>query len=182
MYWKSFSIKILLYHRHSYTGRFLLRPILSILRLGEFGSHSISPLYKKFIYEYTFCNSHDIWSTMSSIDSLKSLSTHSRTYWVIPIVKKLIQNSSCCFIAGCVLSCVKDPQDILLAIRGYIARFKYGSSAFARIFLMITRFSFIHCKKLFIAYSHVTSSYIRLSCTNSYSNAFDIRSYILSKW
>ena len=106
---------------------------------------------------------------MSSIDSLKSLSTHSRTYWVIPIVKKLIQNSSCCFIAGCVLSCVKDPQDILLAIRGYIARFKYGSSAFARIFLMITRFSFIHCKKLFIAYSHVTSSYIRLSCTNSYS-------------
>lgn len=45
MYWKSFSIKILLYHRHSYTGRFLLQPILSIPSLGEFGSHSISPLY-----------------------------------------------------------------------------------------------------------------------------------------
>ena len=56
---------------------------------------------------------------MSSIDSLKSLSTHSRTYWVIPIVKKLIQNSSCCFIADCSFSCTKDPQDILLAIRGY---------------------------------------------------------------
>ena len=78
-------------------------------------------------FYYHFDNIYDLMSKAFEYELVHESRIYEEvTYWVIPIVKKLIQNSSCCFIAGCVLSCVKDPQDILLAIRGYIARFKYS--------------------------------------------------------